>query len=47
MWVLIPCIKDMASILTPYTAYELVKRLKEFVDVPIQLHTRTPRVWPA
>ncbi|NLW16465.1 MAG: pyruvate carboxylase subunit B [Firmicutes bacterium] len=33
------CIKDMAGILTPYTAYELVKRLKEFVDVPIQLHT--------
>lgn len=33
------CIKDMAGILTPYIAYELVKRLKEFVDVPIQLHT--------
>ncbi|NLY53327.1 MAG: oxaloacetate decarboxylase subunit alpha [Firmicutes bacterium] len=33
------CIKDMAGILTPYEAYNLVKRLKEFVDVPIQLHT--------
>lgn len=33
------CIKDMAGILAPYTAYELVKRLKEFVDVPIHLHT--------
>ena len=33
------CIKDMAGILTPYEAYDLVKRLKEFVEVPIQLHT--------
>lgn len=33
------CIKDMAGILTPYIAFELVQRLKEFVDVPIQLHT--------
>ncbi len=33
------CIKDMAGILAPYEAFELVKRLKEFVDVPIQLHT--------
>lgn len=33
------CIKDMAGILTPYEAFALVKRLKEFVDVPIQLHT--------
>ena len=33
------CVKDMAGILTPYTAYELVKKLKENVKVPIQLHT--------
>lgn len=33
------CIKDMAGILTPYSAYELVKRLKETVKIPIQLHT--------
>lgn len=33
------CIKDMAGLLTPYKAYELVKALKENVKVPIQLHT--------
>lgn len=33
------CIKDMAGILTPYSAYELVKRLKETVNIPIDLHT--------
>ncbi|NLX76470.1 MAG: oxaloacetate decarboxylase subunit alpha [Clostridiaceae bacterium] len=33
------CIKDMAGLLTPYTAYELVKALKENIKVPIQLHT--------
>jgi oxaloacetate decarboxylase alpha subunit len=33
------CVKDMAGILTPYSAYELVKRLKEAVKIPIQLHT--------
>ena len=33
------CIKDMAGLLVPYTAYELVKALKETVKVPIQLHT--------
>jgi oxaloacetate decarboxylase alpha subunit len=32
------CIKDMAGLLTPYTAYELVTELKKAVDVPIQLH---------
>ncbi len=32
------CIKDMSGILAPYTAFELVKRLKETVEVPIQLH---------
>lgn len=33
------CIKDMAGLLIPYQAYELVKALKENVKVPIQLHT--------
>ena len=33
------CIKDMAGLLRPYDAYELVKALKETVNVPIQLHT--------
>ena len=29
----------MAGILTPYSAYELVKRLKEAVKIPLGLHT--------
>ncbi len=33
------CIKDMAGLLKPYDAYELVKALKETVKIPIQLHT--------
>ena len=33
------CVKDMAGLLKPYDAYELVKTLKESVKVPIQLHT--------
>ncbi len=33
------CIKDMAGLLKPYTAYSLVKALKENIKVPIQLHT--------
>jgi len=33
------CIKDMAGLLSPYVAYELVSRLKAEVAVPIQLHT--------
>lgn len=33
------CIKDMAGLLLPYTAYDLVKAIKETVKVPIQLHT--------
>lgn len=32
------CIKDMAGLLMPYKATELVTALKETVDVPIQLH---------
>ena len=32
------CIKDMAGLLRPYVASELVSRLKEAVDIPIHLH---------
>ena len=33
------CIKDMAGLLTPYNAAELVKALKEGTKLPIDLHT--------
>ena len=33
------CIKDMAGLLIPYEAFNLVKALKENVKVPIELHT--------
>ena len=33
------CIKDMAGLLVPYKATELVQALKEAVNLPIQLHT--------
>lgn len=33
------CIKDMSGILMPYIAFELVKRLKKEIKVPIQLHS--------
>ncbi len=33
------CIKDMAGLLSPYVAYELVGRLKAEIQVPIHLHT--------
>lgn len=33
------CIKDMANLLLPYKAYNLVKSLKSAVKVPIHLHT--------
>ena len=33
------CIKDMAGLLKPYQATELIGALKEAVDLPIQLHT--------
>ncbi|MFT0212945.1 sodium-extruding oxaloacetate decarboxylase subunit alpha [Pseudomonas sp. F1_0610] len=32
------CIKDMAGILTPYTAYELVKQLKAQTNLLVHLH---------
>lgn len=33
------CIKDMAGLIAPYDAYELVKALKETITVPIHLHS--------
>ena len=33
------CIKDMAGLLKPFDAYDLVKALKESTKLPIQLHT--------
>ena len=32
------CIKDMAGLLKPYTAFELVSRLKQEVTIPLALH---------
>jgi len=33
------CIKDMAGLISPYDAYELIKALKENIDIPLHLHT--------
>ncbi len=33
------CIKDMAGLVAPYDAFDLVKALKENVKVPVHLHT--------
>ena len=33
------CIKDMAGLLKPYVTYDLVSKMKEAVNIPIQLHT--------
>lgn len=33
------CIKDMAGLVSPYDAYNLVKALKAQTDIPIHLHT--------
>ncbi len=33
------CIKDMAGLITPYAAYELVGRLKAELELPIHLHS--------
>jgi len=33
------CIKDMAGLVSPYDAYELVRALKALTSVPIHLHT--------
>ena len=33
------CLKDMAGLMAPYDAHELVTALKRMLDVPLQLHT--------
>ena len=33
------CVKDMAGLLTPYAATELVNALKDGTDIPIEMHT--------
>lgn len=33
------CVKDMAGLISPYDAYNIVKALKEAVKVPIHLHS--------
>jgi oxaloacetate decarboxylase alpha subunit len=33
------CFKDMAGLLLPYTATELITAIKDAVDIPVQLHT--------
>jgi len=33
------CIKDMAGLLKPYDAYELISRLKKELEVPVHLHS--------
>ena len=35
------CIKDMAGLIAPFVAYELVRRLKEATDLPIHLHSHS------
>ena len=35
------CVKDMAGIMGPNEAYELIKALKETVSVPVSLHTHS------
>jgi len=33
------CVKDMAGLLSPYVGYELIRRLKERIGLPIHLHS--------
>ncbi|MDO4432459.1 MAG: oxaloacetate decarboxylase subunit alpha [Aerococcaceae bacterium] len=33
------CIKDMAGVLTPQKSFELVSRIKDSVDLPLEVHT--------
>ncbi len=35
------CIKDMAGLITPYAAYELVRRLKAEIGLPVHFHSHT------
>src|SRR5918992_3602766 len=33
------CLKDMAGMLAPYAAYEIIKKIKERVSLPLHLHS--------
>ena len=33
------CIKDMSGLLDPFNAYQLIKKMKQIVTIPIELHT--------
>jgi pyruvate/oxaloacetate carboxyltransferase len=33
------CIKDMAGLIAPYDIYNMIREIKKFTDVPINLHT--------
>ncbi|GHV47258.1 pyruvate carboxylase [Clostridia bacterium] len=33
------CIKDMAGLLRPYVAYDLIAQMKKAVEIPIQMHS--------
>lgn len=33
------CIKDMSGLLDPFNAYQLIKKMKQIIDIPIELHT--------
>lgn len=33
------CIKDMAGLMTPYSGYDLISKLRSKTDVPIHIHT--------
>ncbi len=33
------CVKDMAGLCTPYMAYELIRRIRDEVGLPVQFHT--------
>nr|WP_321410989.1 pyruvate carboxylase subunit B [uncultured Carboxylicivirga sp.] len=33
------CIKDMAGLIAPYDIYNMVREIKQFTDIPLNLHT--------
>ncbi|PUU92285.1 MAG: pyruvate carboxylase subunit B [Halanaerobium sp.] len=33
------CIKDMAGLLTPFKAYDLIKKLKSEIEIPVEIHS--------
>ena len=35
------CIKDMSGLLTPYTAYDLVKSIKNTIKIPLEIHSHS------